>query len=81
MCNPNEDSFHAPNPNHNVNPTSEVESVPAITVQVLTTIVRELIQSLVQISSVEPNNFSLMRSCQSDYGGKSFTKQRPERKL
>ena len=61
MANSNEDSSNTPTSNPNVYPTSEVGSVPIITVLELTTIVRELIQLLVQKSSVKPNNFSLPR--------------------
>ena len=59
MANSNKELLHARNPNEN--PTSEVGSVPNITVLELTTIVRELNQLLVLKSSVEPNNFSLPR--------------------
>ena len=45
----------------NENPTSEVASVPDITMLELTTIVCELNQSIVLKSSVESSNFSLPR--------------------
>ena len=61
MSNLNEDSLHAPNPDHNVNPTSEVGSVPVITVQELRSIMRELIQSLVQKSNAGTKNLPLPR--------------------
>ena len=47
--------------NSNINPTSEVGSVPIIAVQKLTNIVRKLIQSLVRKSCTEPKYLSLSR--------------------
>ena len=59
MASPNEDSLHAPEPN--VNPTSEVGSMPVITMQEHMTIMREIIHTLVQKPSAEPKNLSLPR--------------------
>ena len=52
-------SLHAPNPNHNENPTLEVGSVPNIIMQGLIILVREVVQPLVQKSSTEPRNLAL----------------------
>ncbi|XP_076476879.1 uncharacterized protein LOC143303030 [Bombus vancouverensis nearcticus] len=61
MANSSEDSLHAPKPNHNENPTSEVGSVLNTTMQEYATLVSEIVQLLVQKSSAEPINLALPR--------------------
>ena len=54
MANSSGDSSNAHNPNLNDNPTSEVGSVPVITMQEHMTIMRELIQTLAPKPSAKP---------------------------
>ena len=59
MANANEESSRARNPNDNS--TSEVGYVPFITMQEHLTVMRELIQTLVQKPKEKPKNLSLPR--------------------
>ena len=61
MANSSSDSSNAHNPNPNANPTSEVGSVPVITIQEYMTIMRKLIQNLVPKPNAEPINLVLPR--------------------